>query len=359
MKISFNFKRIIITVLILAGIFVAGRITFGLLPTRVISGESLQIGHVTRQTFGFNNMSLLVAGDGLMLVNRRGEVVWQIDERFSTPFVSVNRNHILHGSRRGQDAVVYRNRSEIYRINTDENIIFGVINQNGYAAIVTETPWANGMVTIYNRRGNEIYRLRVGDGHVVDVSLSPNNQILAVAKISAGDFAVYSTITFKDITRNEEIAVVRVDNSMVFAIQHNRDGSSVAVFDTEFIGFSSNGQEQFNVDFGGRTLSTFNLESENCFVFAFQSGRGNTTLEFYNRDGRLRGSYSAQGRIRNITVSGDVVLASRLRTILRITPTGRAEELVTVPHDIVDLQIMGDRRCVLVVGGATSRVVRF
>jgi len=359
-NVKFNFKRIIISVLILAVIFAAGWVAFDIfLPRQVLSGESLEIGRVTHQTFGHNNMSLLAANDGLFLVNRRGEIVWRVNERFTAPFMSVNGDYILHSGRNEREFVIYRNRRETVRSETGDNIILGVVNRNGYAAIVTETPLANGLVTVYNRSGNEIYRLRVGDGHITDIDISPNNQILAVSKISAGGAAIYSTVTFIDISRNEEISVVRRENSMIVAVQYNRDGSSVALSDTEMIGFSGNGQIRFSVDFDGRTLSTFNFDSENCLVLAFQTGRGNTTLEFYNRDGRLRGSYAAQGRIRNITVSGDVVLASRLRTVLRFTPAGRVEELVTVSHDIVDLQIMGDRRYALVVGGANSRVIRF
>jgi len=360
MKVKINLKRTIISIVVIVGIFIAGRIIFDRsFPHLVLQGGNLDLGSAAHQTFGYNNMALLVRNDGLAVINRRGEMSGSINERFSFPFADINDNYILHAGRWSNTAAVYRRLREVYRIGTDENIMLGRVNRNGYSVIATEAMGFNGLVTVYNRRGAPVYRWFVGDGHIVDIDIAPNDNTIAIAKISADGAAISSVISFVDISQDEEVATIRREHSMISSISFNRDGTLVAISDTELLGFNRNGLIRYEVNFNGRNLLTFNKDSENCIVLAFEAGRGNTTLEFFNRDGRPRGSYQTQGRLRNITVSGDVILANRLRTVMKITPNGRSQELITVPHDIVSLQIMDDRRHALVVGGSQANVIRF
>jgi len=355
-----DIKRLAVSIFLIAVIFTAGWVIFdSVFPNTVLRGENLELSAGLHQTFAHDNMALLVGNEGLMVINRRGEVVTNVNERFSFPFASVNGNFILHSGRRSREFVIYRNRREFYRVNANGNIMLGKVNRNGYAAVVTEAMGFNGMVTIYNRRGNPIYQWFVGDGYILDVDISPNNQMFAIAKFSSDGTTVSSSITFVDIARDEVMEVVHRNDSLISALKFNRDGTLLAVSDTELLGFNRDGRLRYYVNFNGRTLSTFNIDSENTVVLAFLAGRGNTAIEIYNRDGRMRGSHLAQGRIRNLTVSGDVILCSRLRTVLRIHPNGRAEELITVPYDIQSLQVLGDRRHVLVVGGTGANVIRF
>jgi len=359
MKTKVNIKKLIISVILIVGIFVAAWIIFdSTFPNMALHSEVASRAPRTHQTFEHSNAALIVGSDGLAAVNRRGDVVWNTNERFSFPFADVRGNYILHGARRGQDAIVYRNRREIYRVEMNESIRLGRVNSNGYSAIVTEAMGFNAMVTVFNRRGDEVYRWFVGDGYIVDVDIARDNRTLAIAKYSYAGTGILSTVTFVDIVRDDVLSIVTRYESLIFSIRFNRDGTLASVSDTEFLRLNRDGRLRHEVNFGGRQLSTFNIDSENTMVFAFVTSRGNTTVEIYNRDGMLRGSYQSQGRLRNITVSGDIILLSRLRTVVRISPNGRTEEVVTVPYDIKSLQIMGGRRHALIVGGNNASIVR-
>jgi len=365
-KFSINYKRIAVAILIIAGIFVAAWLIFdSIFPRMVLQGENLVLSAGARQTFEHDNMALLVGNDGLTLVNRRSEVVWSANERFSAPFVSVNGEFILYGSRRGQNAVVFRNRREVYRVETAENITLGRVNRNGYAAVVTTAErevGVNGIVVIFDRAGDEIFRWRAGaadNNYIINVDIAPNGREIAIAKLVSDGAAVASTVTIVDIARSEVIEVIRRENSLIGAISYNRSGDLLAVSDTELLGLHRDGRIRFEVPFNGRRLLTFNTDSENAVVLGFYAGRDNVTVEIYSRDGRLRGTYHSQGQIRNLTVSGDVILASRFRTVVRIMPNGRAEQILEIPYDIHSLQVMGDGRHALIIGGANANVIRF
>ena len=226
-NIKINIKKLIISVLVIVGIFVAGWIIFDTTsPHMVLQGEHLDIGSPANRVFGYENTALLVRNDGLMFVNRRGEEVAAINERFSFPFVSVTGRHILHAGRQGREAAVYRSLRELYRIETDGNIILARVNRNGYSVIVTEAMGFNGLVTVYNRRGEYIYRWWVGDGNIIDADIAPNNNEIAIVTQCDDNGRVSSVVTLVNIVRDEEIAVVRREDSLILSVQYFIDNCS-------------------------------------------------------------------------------------------------------------------------------------
>lgn len=354
-----NRKRLLIVIAVLA---VASAVAFRLfLNARSGSGQAAQV-HIaaeqgtTYQQLPYQEDILLVGSEGIKAYNAAGEEKWNISKAMANPFADIGGKYILLSDLSGKSYALYSGSKLLYEAELQTALISAKVNSNGYSILISEETGYNGVVTVFDLKGEEVFKWYSGEGYVVDADLSDDNRYLAVAQLMTDRDKLYSRFLVFDIRTNETVASAEREDSMMVKVQYN-DGNWNVVSDTELLGYSKNGKERFAVNFGGREVSDFNIDNPNNMVIAMINSQNNTVLEMYDKNGKLRGSYEASGELKNLSVSGEVIVCSQLRELFYIDPAGQVRSRQSVSHDIKSIRLFGDRRHALVMGGSTANIV--
>lgn len=354
-----NKKRLLI---IAAVIIALAAVLFRLLPEAGFPQGETAVhidfeSDVSYQVFAYQKNILLVSGEGIRAYNTSGQEAWRAQEGNTTPFIDIAGKYLLVGETAGKSFSLYSGNKLLRSCKLENNLISAKLNESGYTILFSEEAGYKGMATVQNLKGNEIFRWHSGEGYIIDADLSDDNRYLAVSQLMTNKEKAYSRILFFDIEKNEQIAVTECEDSVAAKLDYS-GGGWIAVSESGLMGFNKTGKQKYNVSFQGRTIVSMDVSNPNNLVFAFTNSQNNTVLEMYDKNGNQRGTYSASGELKNLSVAGEVILCSQLRTLLYIDPSGRMRKSENISHDIKNIQLFNDRKHVLVMGGNNANILK-
>lgn len=311
-----------------------------------------------RQTAYGNNL-LIYNNAKIKEVNKKGKDVWSADIYMTNPAVDVGGDYVVAADLEGQNSTyVYKNGRQLHEYKVGYTVFAAKISENGYTAIAHDASGYKGRITVYDPDGNEAFVWNSGDGYLTDIDISDNGRYVAAAQIMTDGEETYSRLRVLDVRRQTEVSTTVRDGVMMSCLKFYGNDKIVAVSDRDLSAYTRSGSLRYEVSFVGKNPSAFCIESERVMTFVTMDSRGNDLLEIYGADGKLRGTYTAEGKLNNVTVCGNTIVANERREVLRISPSGKVKKRVQVSHDIKLLGLYGDGNDVLAIGNTEANIVK-
>ena len=352
MRISAALLLLAIVILLLANLIV-----IPIIGMNIVTDFYFETGGVYSQ-YNYKDHLLLVNNKGMMEVDEKGKEKWNVEKQLTNFLVDIAGEYIMFADLEGTPyAGVYKDGKVQQEIKPSSGIITAKVNKNGYAAVAVKEDGYKGMVSVYTNRQKNLYTWHSGEGYITDVELSENNRYLAVAQMMTDGETAYTRINFIDIRKGETIATANRENVIVSNLNYEKDGSLITVSDQDAAGYAADGKLLFEINLEGKKPTLFQTEEDNL-LFLSADGRGNSILDIYTKRGKLKGTYTANGEIKNIAVCGSVIVANQMRDVLYIGTNGKLRRTVPIDHDIKSIGIFGNRRNVLVMGGNKADIIR-
>lgn len=300
---------------------------------------------------------LLVNNEGIYAIDKSGRQVWSNIAPSTSPYAETKGDYIMLGDINGRTVKTFQKEKLVTQIETKNEILCAKVNKNGYIAVATDELGYKGMVILYNKSGDELYRWHSGTGYIGDIDISKKNKII-VAQLMTDKESVYSKIISINPSLKEDPKTIAEIEGIVMKLRFRDDGSFVAVSDNAIYGFKRSGKESFVTDFEGRKLLECNIENDSNMVLAFASGLNSTVLESYSSKGKKRGSFDCESEINALDVSGECIVVARHGSILRISPNGTLKKEIKINNDVKDIQIYSNRNMLLSIGGGSAELIK-
>lgn len=339
------------TVLLGAGIFAA--IIIIVLLSSFFGDGKAQLGKVIpKDLVSYNDNVMLVSAEGVSLSDSRGRIEWSLDVPNSDTITSTRGKFILLADISANKLHLAYEGKMLGEYAAENRIISASVNRRGNIAVACDETGYKGMIVLLDKKGREKYRWHCGDGYLTDIDLSSDGRYIAAAMITTDNRTAGSKLIVIDTKSGEIKSQTTRENSAIGTVRFTDSGKIITVADNELVGYEKDGRIRYEISFGGRMVSDFNIENENNMVIAIVNNKNNTTLEIYSDSGKLRGSYEAKGELKNITVNGSVTAANLMRDIYYINSNGKLKNIKTCEHEIKDMCLFGDGRHVFAAGGS-------
>lgn len=189
----------------------------------------------------FSNYLLTYSKDGAACMDVKGNAVWNQTFEMQNPIVDICQNAVAIGDYNGRTIYVMNTSGVIGNIMTNKPIRDFCVASNGVVAVVlddTDTTW----IYLYDSQGNELIYFRTTmkeSGYPVDVSISPNGQLVCVSYLFVDSGQMKSSVAFYnfgDVGQNSTNNYVSgydymnavvpftrfLDNRSIFAVADNR-----------------------------------------------------------------------------------------------------------------------------------------
>lgn len=299
---------------------------------------------------------LLVNNEGIFAIDKSGREAWSIVSAATSPFVQKSGKYIMLADINGKEVKTFKKENIVAQIKTENEILTAKVNNNGYVAVATDELGFKGLVSLYGKGGNELFKWHSGSGYIGDIDISPNNK-LAAAQIMTDKEALYSKILLINPSSEKEPECIAEVPGIVAKLKFNDDSSLVVLTDKGLYAYKRSGKQKFAVDFGGRNVLKVNLENKNNMVLAFDSGLNSTVLESYSFDGKLRGSFDCGSEVRAIDVNGECIVASTHDRLVKLSPKGKLKQELKASKDVKAIKIFDGRGRLLSLGDNSAEII--
>lgn len=295
---------------------------------------------------------------GMAAVNAKGGIEWRVEKELSEPMAEAGGSYILLADLAGNHfAASYKNGKLQNEYKLGSDIISGKITKSGYAVFATDTDGYKGRVTVFNRRGKEIYVWNSGSGYITDAAITDNGRYIAVSQLVTGGGDTDTRIQIIDTGKGETVASIDRAGEVTAELKFLSPNRLIAVTDNHVAAYSRGGKQIFDISLSGKNPSLYSLDSRDRLAVVTLDNRGNNLLELYSYSGKLKACYTASGDIRAMDVRGRTAVSVEQRGIVRVSARGKGRSAVSVNHDIKNIGLFPGGKRALVIGTSQSECI--
>jgi hypothetical protein len=278
---------------------------------------------VDSKNFLVQDKNLLILSDtSLRLFNDTAKKLSEHQHNFTKPILKLGGSNMLIFNLQGKDFKIATKFSEIAPGSLEEHILTGAISADGNYSFITETKGYFSKMTVYSKRGEEIYQYYFSDHFINGTALNKDGNRAAVVGTSAEEGTMKSALYVFDYSEHP-VFKSEFSENIFFDVKFFPNGNIVAVGDklTTVVNIFS-GEKQdylyeekvlttFDIGRDGAVLSlSENFQEKNCELIVLDreghvkqkipTGLNLTAISYNNNkiaalcDGKL-GVYSSNG----------------------------------------------------------------
>ena len=283
-----------------------------------------------------------------------GNELCAFKHNMSSPVSVTSSRRALLYERGNYTFAVWTRKGELFRKTEKNAIITADMNARNEIITVTTDERALGVVTVYDKNGDEKLCWRSADRYVADAVLSPDGKRFAVLLLTVKNGETNTDVCFFDVGKTEPSATVSFEKETLFDLRVLDDDRFVAVGTESAVFFD-----------GGRQTGVYRYTDELAFftvadgeaALLFSPAAGETTLHGVTLDEKAAVTATfetADVSFFSATESGDLLLCGGAPTRLRRNgDTFKKEEVKLPPEagETLRLTKVGGRLFALTVNG--------
>lgn len=273
---------------------------------RVEGAVSMQLG----------NAVFTYSKDGANCTLPSGVVLWNQTYQMQNPMVEIGRNIVAIGDYNGRVIYIMDEKGIKGQVSTNLPIRKFCVAENGVVAVILDDSRIT-RINLYDSTGNELVQSETAmnkSGYPLDITLSPNGQLLGISYFYADSGKMKSTIAFhnfgevgQNISSDRFVSGYDYQNSVVPFLSFMNNHAVFAVSDDRLMFFEG---EEKPVSVAEKLLdekvqSVFYGKEYVGLVMLDTTGGGKYRLDLYDEKGNLKTSKSFDMEYTNIILEKD------------------------------------------------------
>lgn len=272
----------------------------------------------------------------LCLYNSSGELKWEYSTDIQDPILCTAGNYIALAAEGGTRVSLYKNDELQFTVDADNNIISCDVSERGDIVLVTERSAYKGAVSVFNRRGEEIFSWASGVNYITSASIL-KTRLVAVSLVNA-ESEVTSYLMVFDIEAPDPLAGVELTNTLIFDVFDN--GKTIYTCgDNSISSMSEYCEVNYDKRFDDAELTHTSNDGKGNRIISF-TVQNIPALNVYNRAGDLLCTLAADNTPDHIGIYGKTVLYNNGRDIICGSAKSEQKTVYTAPMDIKQLLLI-------------------
>ena len=351
---AFVFVIILLVVFVIAICFFTVDSTFD--STNSVNTETISLSNATNYDFASYKDGYVLAKDGkISCYNTNQSVQWEINGSKTTPKVTVNEDFVL--TYYADDALaVVTDGDKTININTPGNVQYGYVNDNGYSAFLVDEYGLKNKIVVYNKKGEMIYYRNNPDKFIPQVIISDDNKTLATLELITNGSSISSCLVVTDIKTNKEISKIVFDSAVPGGCIFVNSKTILTVFDSKLISHSTNGKQNWEVTFAGKTLYKYSYNDEviACVFNTDDSVTSGSEVVFYDDQGKKQGEFTTTEKIQRIEYKENSALLTYSKKLVLTNLKGKETSQADITYDMKEVHLMATKKCALIVSNSQT-----
>ena len=285
----------------------------------------------TANIYAFNKYIGILNKNKFVLYGSTGTEETSLDVQITTPAFYTSNRFLVIGEKNGQKIYLIEDKEIAWESEIEGNISQVYVNKNGYVAVIISETSYKSVIQLFDPDGNALFKKYLSSTIAVDVSISNDNQYLAIAEIDTSGTIIQSNVrvisiemTKTDPENSETNNYKSEQNKLLVNIKY-QDKDRIICMYTDTINIIENEQETVLFDNKDKKITAQSINLDNHFTTIQEESSGifsaNSVVNIVNVDSKDTKNYTVETAVKEIYAKGDII-ALNLGTEVEFINTG-------------------------------------
>jgi len=284
--------------------------------------------------------------DGIALLSKNGEEIWNQACQMSHPMVEINGDTVAVADKEGRNILVFHKNGLKGEIQTAKPIEKVSVSAQGIVAAILqneETP----TVMCYDAKGNPLveHEASLGKtGYPIDLAISDDGNVLLISYLCIDENKISTKIVYYHFgeagedKKDRQVSEVRYENTVIPTVTFLDKNTSLLVADNSFVIYEGldKPEQVKRVELDKEIKSVAYNEKYIVFVLK-DSGQTNYELRMYSTNGNQVMSTEIDGEYTNIKITGKQIILYAENTCAIFNDKGICKYAGIVENSIMEI----------------------
>jgi len=302
----------------------------------------------------YKNNIIKFTNEKIIALNYDGSILWTINVNLKNPISRTNGKELMVADAGGKVVYVIRDRQIKTTINTDDEIIWADINNQGDIVAIQKAKGYSCRVVVYDRLGIEMYRRNVADDIFISAKICDDNKTMFIAGINTKNHELMPALDILDkygesIFNQRNIQLKPSQAIIIAGVLKNN--TAVVAGEKQIIYINTKGDVLWNQDFA--RIYSCHVSSNYTAVASGgseieQLGDKKSKIQVFNINGKEIASFVINEKIKNISIISDTIVLAADDRLLLYDLKGKETGVYVSPYDIRNIEFLNNSQAVLI-----------
>lgn len=350
---------VLVVLLVLELIFPAGLVRTAKNTIAVIGSGSLPIELDSTNTLDVKPMGsyyFLISNSHLYAYSNSGKELINHPHGCENPILKVSRYGALVFDQDDSKISIITISGEEFFVDTKKTVKSAAISDTGNYAVVTESDSYASAVSVYNKKGENIYEWYSAKDTVNNVAISSNGKKIAVSTFNTSGGEFTSTINVLNFESATPEYTYKIENSLVYDISSAAtDYFTVASSNAmHFIKWSNYKRNDYSNDYNLLMLRT--ASHGTVAVWGRESNFSDNIITVFSKKGEKRFEFRFNGIISDIRLFGDHIYCMSDTDIYLLSESGKILRDASIGFGGVRLVVTGTNNVLVITDNKIEKI---
>ncbi|MBE7018755.1 MAG: hypothetical protein E7413_02620 [Ruminococcaceae bacterium] len=269
------------------------------------------------------------------------------------PIFEKSNQSILVYDIRGTSALLYDDTGIVSPFNFNGQIIRARMNADGDFVVIVDEDGSKSAVKLYDMYGNEKFTWYSGTGYVVDATINPENDTMAVLTNEISETGVTAKVLFFKMDNPEPVKGQVVDNQVGASVSYVKDKIYVLCANGLYL-LEDGEKADLICDVSNRELKTFDYFTDGSALLCFGGDTVDTyQCEVYDLNGKRTAQFGLTAFVKIGDIADDKFVVHTRKEFFNVTKRGKIIKSEVMDYDIHHVSYFQNRVAVMGYGEMT------
>lgn len=260
----------------------------------------------------YNNGVVCAKSNYICFIDKKGKKKWELETQISNPLLSASGKYIAVAGKDSTYLDLYNDKNLLFSIKVSEKIKSCSVSEKGDVALVTDKTAYKGAVTVYNKKGEEVFSWVSGVNYITSATMLKSRNV-AVSLVSTEN-NVKSYVMMFDIFESEPINGTELSGSLIFgSAPYKKDAYIFA--DNAIASVNSDGELKYNIKFDNLDITHTSSDTNGWRIVSYTDNYL-PYVNVYNNKGDFHKSAATESIPDYIDLNKSVVLYNNGRDVI-------------------------------------------
>ena len=323
--ISIVISIIVVALIVIIALYMTNAQIREWIDTNILRKEVLQDKVATidleeeqsANVYAFNKYIGILNKNQFSIYGNNGNEEAKLEITITNPIFNADNRFLVIGESNGQKIYLLEDKQIVWENSIEGNISQIYVNENGYVAVIISDASYKSVVSMFDPKGNEIFKTFLSSTMAIDVSISKDNKYLAIAEVDTSGTIIQSNIRIMSIEKaktDPENAIEKnyksEQDKLITNVKYQAQNKLICMY-TDKITIIENEQENTLVDNKDKKIISQSIELENNAVSIEEKSSGifsaDSVVNITNIDTKEVKQYTVDSVVKEIYTKDNVV----------------------------------------------------
>lgn len=264
------------------------------------------------------------------------------------PIFNSNNRYLGIAEEKGQKLYMIEDKNILWETEVEGNISQISINKNGYVAVTIVDTLYKTVVSVYDNKGEELFKTFFKSTRVVSTSISEDNKYLAIAEVDTSGTMIQSNIkviSVEDAKNNAENSIKNTyngeNNELITNIKYQEKNKLLCMYTNKITSIKEDESIDTMQEYKDKKVSFASIDLANASITVEEKSSGiftaDSVVNIINSGNKSTSLYTAEAVTKEIYTNNNIIALNLGSEVEFINTSGWLVKRYTAEQEITSI----------------------